>query len=151
MLLNIRIRELIDLHFLHHIFRWFDRNYIMIVLLIGQLCSRFFSLGLRLALYALRTSSVERLYSEPNEALLSFRRERLVIQYYKHLQPCPSNPAFECIIIPQCDFFARKESNIPTLVLEFNQYWMTVILLITTSIRLTFLKFLIGLIIQKFV
>ena len=60
-----------------------------------------FSLGLRFALDALRTSSVESLYFETNEALLSFRQERLAIQYY--LQPCPSNPAFE--FIPQYDFF----------------------------------------------
>ena len=45
-------------------------------------------LGLRLALGALRTSPVESLYVEANEALLSLRREKLALQYY------PSNPAF---------------------------------------------------------
>ena len=58
-------------------------------------------LGLRLALDALRTSPVESLYVEANEAQLSLRRERLALQYYTKLQSCPSNPAFECTIDPK--------------------------------------------------
>ena len=66
-------------------------------------------LGLRLALGALRTSPVESLYVEANEAPLSLRREKLA------LQSCPSNPAFECTIDPKYkELFARKESAIPS-------------------------------------
>ena len=70
-------------------------------------------LGLRLALGALRTSPVESLYVEANEAPLSLRREKLALQYYTKLQSCPSNPAFECTIYPKYkECFARKA--IPT-------------------------------------
>ena len=72
-------------------------------------------LGLRLALGALRTSPVESLYVEANEAPLSLRREKLALQYYTKLQSCPSNPAFECTFYPKYqELFARKESAIPT-------------------------------------
>ena len=72
-------------------------------------------LGLRLALGALRTSPVESLYVEANEAPLSLRREKLALQYYTKLQSCPSNPAFECTIDPKYkELFARKESAIPS-------------------------------------
>ena len=72
-------------------------------------------LGLRLALGALRTSPVESLYVEANEAPLSLRREKLALQYYTKLQSCPSNPAFECTINPKYkECFARRESAIPT-------------------------------------
>ena len=72
-------------------------------------------LGLRLALGALRTSPVESLYVEANEAPLSLRREKLALQYFTKLQSCPSNPAFECTINPKYkDLFARKESAIPS-------------------------------------
>ena len=57
--------------------------------------------ALRLALGALRTSPVESLYVEANEAPLSLRREKLALQYYTKLQSCPSNPAFECTIDPK--------------------------------------------------
>ena len=72
-------------------------------------------LGLRLALGALRTSPVESLYVEANEAPLSLRREKLALQYYTKLQSCPSNPAFDCTIYPKYkECFARKELAIPT-------------------------------------
>ena len=72
-------------------------------------------LGLRLALGALRTSPVESLYVEANEAPLSLRREKLALQYFTKLQSCPSNPAFDCTINPKYqEYFARKESAIPT-------------------------------------
>ena len=72
-------------------------------------------LGLRLVLGALRTSPVESLYVEANEAPLSLRREKLALQYYTKLQSCSSNPAFECTINPKYkECFARKESAIPT-------------------------------------
>ena len=71
-------------------------------------------LGLRLALGALRTSPVESLYVEANEAPLSLRREKLALQYFTKLQSCPSNPAFDCTINPKYqEFFARKQSAIP--------------------------------------
>ena len=72
-------------------------------------------LGLRLALGALRTSPIESLYVEANEAPLSLRREKLALQYFTKLQSCPSNPAFECTINPNYkELFARKESAIPS-------------------------------------
>ena len=72
-------------------------------------------LGLRLALGALRTSPVESLYVEANEAPLILRREKLALQYFTKLQSCPSNPAFECTINPKYkELFARKESAIPS-------------------------------------
>ena len=72
-------------------------------------------LGLRLALGALRTSPVESLYVEANEAPLSLRREKLALQYFTKLQSCPSNSAFECTINPKYkELFARKESAIPS-------------------------------------
>ena len=72
-------------------------------------------LGLRLALGALRTSPVESLYVEANEAPLSLRREKLALQYFTKLQSCPYNPAFDCTINPKYqERFARKESAIPT-------------------------------------
>ena len=56
-----------------------------------------------------------RLYVGANEAPLSLRREKLALQYYKKLQSCPCNPAFECTINPKYqECFARKESAIPT-------------------------------------
>ena len=70
-------------------------------------------LGLRLALGALRTSPVESLDVEANEAPLSLRREKLALQYYTKLQSCPSNPAFECTINSKYqECFARKESAV---------------------------------------
>ena len=72
-------------------------------------------LCLRLALAALRTSTVESLYVEANEAPLSLRREKLALQYYTKLQSCPSNPPFEWTINPKYkECFASKESAIPT-------------------------------------
>ena len=63
----------------------------------------------------MRTSPVESLYVEANEAPLSLRREKLALQYYIKLQSCPSNPAFESTINPKYkELFARKESAIPT-------------------------------------
>ena len=74
-----------------------------------------YHLGLRLPLGALRTSPVESLYVEANEAPLSLRREKLALQYCTKLQSCPSNPAFECTVNPKYqELFARKESAIPT-------------------------------------
>ena len=72
-------------------------------------------LGLRLVLGALRTSPIESLYVEANEAPLILRREKLALQYFTKLQSCPSNPAFECTINPKYkELFARKESAIPS-------------------------------------
>ena len=64
---------------------------------------------------ALRTSPVESFYVKANEAPLSLRREKLALHCYSKLQSCPSNPAFDCTINPKYqEFFARKESAIPT-------------------------------------
>ena len=72
-------------------------------------------MGLRLAL------PVESLYVKANEAPLSLRREKLALQYFAKLQSCPSNPAFDCTINPKYqEFFAKKESAIPTFGIRAN-------------------------------
>ena len=92
---------------------WFDRNYIMVVLFMGQLCSCFFVdltplitwvNDLQLMLCELLPSRVTIL------RLMSLRREKLALQYYTHLQPRPSNPAFELTIIPQYELFLLEKS-----------------------------------------
>ena len=80
-------------------------------------------LGLRLALGALRTSPVESLYVEANEAPLILRREKLALHYYTKLQSCPSNPAFECTINPKYkECLARKESAISTFGIRIQSF-----------------------------
>ena len=110
-------------------------------------------LGLRLALGALRTSPVESLYVEANEAPLSLRRERLALQYYTKLQSCPSNPAFECTIDPKYkELFARKESAIPSFGIRIQSILDVSNILNDNFMLLSSLKFLHGLCtIQKFV
>ena len=56
--------------------------------------------GLRLALGAFRTSSVESLYVEAEEPLLYLRRKKLALQYAIRLAAYPSTPTFK-VTIPQ--------------------------------------------------
>ena len=103
-------------------------------------------LGLRLALGALRTSPVESLYVEANEAPLSLMREKLALQYYTKLQSCPSNPAFDCTINPKYqECFARKESAIPTFGIRIQSLLENSNIPITMSMRPSYRKFLPGL------
>ena len=75
--------------------------------------------GLRIVLGAFRTSPVESLYTETNEAPLELRREKLALQYYLKLKSCPSNPAFECTFNPKYKpLFSRKENVIKTFGLR---------------------------------
>ena len=68
--------------------------------------------GLRLVLGAFRTSPVVSLYTEAHEAPLQFRYEKLALQYYTKLKPCPSNPAYDCIFNPKYkQQFEQKEKN----------------------------------------
>ena len=101
--------------------RWFDRNYIMVVLFMGQPGSLIFAVLTPFItwVYDLHLVHCElllsRVYVEANEAPLSLRRGKLALQYYTKLQSCPSNPAFECTVYPKYqELFARKESAIPT-------------------------------------
>jgi len=56
--------------------------------------------GLRLCLGAFRTSPVESLYVEANEPSLSYRREKLALQYAVKLRSCPSNAAYNSVFQP---------------------------------------------------
>ena len=119
MLLHIRIGDLINQHYLNYIGHWFGPNGCFIYGSARKSYLRCLDsihhLSLRLALGALRTSPVESLYVETNEAPLSLRRGKLALQYYTKLQSCPSNPAFECTIdLKYKELFARKESAIPS-------------------------------------
>ena len=113
----------IHIHFFY-MGRWFDRNYIMVVLFMGQLCSRFFVVLTPLItwVYDFHLMHCELLSSRVS--ILSLMREKLALQYYTHLQPCPSNPPFECTIIPQYKLFLLEWSwPFQLLVLEINQYY----------------------------
>ena len=69
--------------------------------------------GLRIILGAFRTSPIESLYAETNEAPLQLRREKLALQYYLKLKSCPSNPAYECTFNPKYKpLFSRHEKVI---------------------------------------
>ena len=68
-------------------------------------------LGLRIALGAFTTSTIESLYIEANEPPLSLRRYKL--QYYIKLISCPQNPAYNCIIETRYkNLFENKEKVI---------------------------------------
>ena len=87
-------------------------------------------LGLRLALGALRTSTVESFYVEANEAPLSLRREKLALQYYTKLQYTPARPNPAHPTLPLNALLIRNlkkclaERSQPShhLVLESNHY-----------------------------
>ena len=68
--------------------------------------------GLRLALGAYSTS-IESLYTEPDEPPLRLRCEKLALQYSTKLESCPSNPAYDCTFNPKYkQHFERKEKTI---------------------------------------
>ena len=67
--------------------------------------------GLRLALGAFRTSSVESLYAESNEPSLYVRMEKLSLKYTTKLAANPKNPAYNCVFNPK---YERFYNNTPS-------------------------------------
>ena len=72
--------------------------------------------GLRLVLGAFKTSPVESLYAEANEALI--RSNKLALQYYVKLKSCPSNPAFHS---KYRELFERSERAIKPFSLRMER------------------------------
>ena len=67
--------------------------------------------GLRLSLWAFRSSPVESLYVEAHEPPLEIRREKLALQYILKLKANPGNPAYDVVFNPKCQIlYADKES-----------------------------------------
>ena len=70
--------------------------------------------GLRLALVAFRTSPVNSLYVEANEPSLSYRRQKLSLQYFLKLKSNRFNPTHKVVFKPQYKrLFERKPNVIP--------------------------------------
>ena len=69
--------------------------------------------GLRLVLGAFRTSPVESLYADVNEAPANIRSNKLAIQYYAKLKSYPSNPAYNAAFHPRYgEIFEKREKAI---------------------------------------
>ena len=69
--------------------------------------------GLRLVLGAFRTSPVESLYAEANEAPANIRNNKLATQYYAKLKSCPSNPAYNATFhLRYGELFEKREKAI---------------------------------------
>ena len=69
--------------------------------------------GLRLPLWAFRTSPVASLYVEADEPSLYSRREKLSLQYAKRLAANPSNPAHKVTFPPNyVDIYMKKPNAI---------------------------------------
>ena len=60
-------------------------------------------------LVAFRTSSVESLYAEVNEAPANVRINKLATQYYAKLKLCPSNPAYNATFHPRYEELFEKK------------------------------------------
>ena len=70
--------------------------------------------GLRLVLGAFRTSPINSLYVEANEPSLSYRRQKLSLQYLLKLKSNHSNPTHKIVFKPQHKrLFERKPNVIP--------------------------------------
>ena len=67
--------------------------------------------GPRLFLDAFRTSSVDSLYTEAQEAPLQLRYQKLTLQYNIKIKSCPSNPAYDCIFNPKYKQYSEKIKN----------------------------------------
>ena len=77
------------------------------------------NLSLRLCLGAFRTSPVESLQVEANEPPLSFRRNRLAVQYALKIKSNSTNPAHHSIFDPQyTTLFENRPKTIPPLSLR---------------------------------
>ena len=91
-------------------------------LIYGAACESYISLldpiqnqGLRLSLGAFRTSPAHSLCVEANELPLSFRREKLALQFATKIAANTNNPVYETIFNPRyVVLFARKPRDIPT-------------------------------------
>ena len=57
--------------------------------------------GLRLVLGSFKTSPVESLYAEANQAWANIRSNKLALQFYVKLKLCPSNPAYDGAFHPK--------------------------------------------------
>ena len=69
--------------------------------------------GLRLALGAFRTSTIESLYAESNEPSLYIRRAKISLQYVFKLTANPRNSAYDCVFNPK---YERFYNNKPTAI-----------------------------------
>ena len=70
--------------------------------------------GLRLVLRAFRTSPIKSLYVEANEPSLSYRRQKLSLQYLLKLKSNHFNPTHKVVFKPQYKrLFERKPNVIP--------------------------------------
>ena len=70
--------------------------------------------GLRLVLGAFRNSPINSLYVEANEPSLSYRRQKLSLQYLLKLKSNHSNPTHKIVFKPQYKrLFERKPNVIP--------------------------------------
>ena len=78
--------------------------------------------GLRLALGAFRTSPVESLYAEANEAPPQLRCNKLALMYYTKLKANKRNPAHYSTFYPKYkDLFQQKEKVIKTFGLRMEE------------------------------
>ena len=72
--------------------------------------------GLRLVFGAFRTSLVESLYAEANEAPTNIRSNKLATQYYAKLKLYPSNPAYNTTFHPRFgELFEKKRKGYKTV------------------------------------
>ena len=74
--------------------------------------------GLRIALGAIRTSSVTSLYVKAQEMSLKNRHKKLFKNYVLKLKTCPDNPAYSCVFEPPNSKLFEKSSLTPPLGLR---------------------------------
>ena len=75
--------------------------------------------GLKLILGAFKTSPIESLYVEANEASANIRSNKLALQYYVKLKSCPSYPAYDSTFHPKYrELFKRSERAIKPFGLQ---------------------------------
>ena len=67
--------------------------------------------GLRLALCAFRTSSIQSLCTEANELSLNNRRIKLAMQYVAKLKTNALNPAYNCIFETRDEYAYEARPN----------------------------------------
>ena len=69
--------------------------------------------SLRLVFGTFRTSPIDSLYAEAQEAPLQIRSEKLALQYYSKLKSSPSNSAYDCTFDPKYrQYFDQKEKSV---------------------------------------
>ena len=72
--------------------------------------------GLRICLWAFRTSPMQSLYVEANETPLYLRFDKLCIQYALKLRSNADNPAYDVVLNPQFyDLYDKKQSTIRSI------------------------------------